>query len=168
MEQEARVILHEAERRTGQHYDVEKDGLRIITTLDAGLQRIAADAAHNHLAAMQPKLDRELRSRKARQSWEQSTPHQRTTRWKSNLVSTSEIFDHNGRRLDTLSHRDSLWHYHRLLHAAVLILDPGSGAVRAWVGGNDHRYLPYDLVKARRSAASTIKPLFRRGRSAAV
>lgn len=158
VEQEALAILREAEQRTGHRYDLEKDGLRISTTLDAGLQRIAADAAHDQLTAMQPKLDRELRSRKARQSWERSTPLRRTTRWKSNPVNTGEIYDHDGRRLDTLSHRDSLWHYQRLLHAAVLILDPGSGAVRAWVGGNDHRYLPYDLVKARRPAASTFKP----------
>lgn len=158
VEQEARAILREAERRTGQRHDLEKDGLRITTTLDAGLQRMAADAAHDQLAAMQPKLDRELRSRKARAAWERSTPLRRSARWKANPTSTGELYDHNGRRVDTLNHRDSLWHYHRLLHAAVLIMDPSSGAVRAWVGGNDHRYLPYDLVRAKRSAASTIKP----------
>jgi len=158
VEQEARAILREAERRTGQRHNLEKDGLRITTTLDAGLQRMAADAAHEHLAAMQPKLDRELRARKARAAWERGTPHRRSARWKADPMSAGELYDHGGRRLDSLSHRDSLWHYHRLLHGAVLIMDPGSGAVRAWVGGNDHRYLPFDLVKARRSAASTIKP----------
>jgi penicillin-binding protein 1A len=61
--------------------------------------------------------------------------------------------------LDTLSYRDSLWHYHRLLNGAVFMMEPATGAVRAWVGGNDHRYLPYDLVKARRPIASTIKPV---------
>ncbi len=39
------------------------------------------------------------------------------------------------------------------------MMEPATGAVRAWVGGNDHRYLPYDLVKARRPIASTIKPV---------
>lgn len=158
VEQEARAILHALEQRTGQRHDLEKDGLRITTTLDAGLQRMAAEAAHDHLAAMQPKLDRELRGRKARAAWERSTPHRHSARWKANPMSTGELYDHGGRRVDTLNHRDSLWHYHRLLHAAVLIMDPSSGAVRAWVGGNDHRYLPYDLVRARRPAASTIKP----------
>ena len=32
-------------------------------------------------------------------------------------------------------------------------------ASMGWVGGNDHRLLPYDLVEARRPIASTIKPV---------
>ena len=81
------------------------------------------------------------------------------TRWKTNASSTFELYEHEGKRVDTMSYRDSLWHYHRLLNAAVLMMDPASGAVRAWVGGNDHRYLPYDLVRAERPVASTIKPV---------
>jgi penicillin-binding protein 1A len=45
------------------------------------------------------------------------------------------------------------------LNAAVLMMEPATGAVRAWVGGDHHRYLPYDLVKAARPVASTIKPV---------
>ena len=61
--------------------------------------------------------------------------------------------------MDSISYRDSLWHYHRMLHAAVYAMEPGSGRVRAWVGGRHHRYLPYDLVRAERPIASTVKPL---------
>ncbi|MCB9182281.1 MAG: transglycosylase domain-containing protein [Flavobacteriales bacterium] len=156
---QARTILKEIERSTGVRHDLEKDGLRIITTLDARLQRMAADAAHAQLAAMQPKLDRELRASKARGAWEKRFRGRRSAAWKANASSRFELYEHSGRRVDTLSYRDSLWHYHRLLNASFLAIEPTTGAVRAWVGGNDHRYLPYDLVQARRSVASTIKPI---------
>ncbi|MBP7409689.1 MAG: transglycosylase domain-containing protein, partial [Flavobacteriales bacterium] len=156
---EARSILQDIAKRGGKEYDLEKDGLRITTTIDPKLQQLAFDAAHAQLAAMQPKLDRELRSRKARATWEKRTPIRKKARWKENPSYIGEVYDHDGKRADTLSYRDSLWHYHRMLNAAVLVMDPSNGAVRAWVGGNDHRYLPYDLVDAHRSVASTIKPI---------
>ena len=157
VDKEARAILDKLTKKDGGAYDLRKDGLRIHTTLDAGLQRAAHDAAHTQLAAMQPKLDRELRNGGVRKNWEKRMARKGGTRWKTNASSTFELYEHEGKRVDTMSYRDSLWHYHRLLNAAVLMIDPASGAVRAWVGGNDHRYLPYDLVRAERPVASTIK-----------
>jgi len=155
---EARALLDEVAKKTGGTYDLEKDGLRVYTTLDPILQGAANDAVHQQLATMQPKLDRELRARKARTAWEKKLGRNSGTRWKKNAERICEIYAHTGKRVDTLSYRDSLWHYHRLLNGAVLMMDPASGAVRAWVGGNDHQYLPYDLVQAKRPVASTIKP----------
>lgn len=155
---EARRILSALEKRTGGQYDLEKDGLRITTTLDPVLQREAEAAAHAHLATMQPRLDKELRQRKVRAAWEKAHPLRKDQRWRTNATRVCELYEHKGRRLDTLSFRDSLWHYHRMLHGAVLMMDPASGAVKAWVGGNDHRHLPFDLITAGHSVASTIKP----------
>jgi penicillin-binding protein 1A len=156
---EARSILKELAKKNGRTYDIEKDGLRITTTLDADLQRMAHIAVHQHLTAMQPKLDAELNAGKARARWEKAMERKGGRAWKKNAKEIREIYDHAARRIDTLTYRDSLWHYHKLLNGAVLMMDPSNGAVRAWVGGNDHRYLPYDLVKARRPIASTIKPV---------
>lgn len=156
---EARTILKDLGKKNGRPYDIEKDGLRITTTLDAELQRMAHIAAHQHLAVMQPKLNAELKARKARTAWEKRIGRRGGPEWKKDKREVREVYDHAARRLDTLSYRDSLWHYHTLLNAAVLMMEPASGAVRAWVGGNDHRYLPYDLVNARRPIASTIKPV---------
>nr|MDQ3102044.1 penicillin-binding transpeptidase domain-containing protein [Bacteroidota bacterium] len=134
------------------------DGLRVNTTLDPELQRAAHNAVHKHLAVMQPKLDAELRQRKVRAGWEKE--HATTAgRWSDVTKQPREIYDHKSKRVDPLSYRDSLWHYHKMLNGAVFIMDPSNGAVRAWVGGNDHRFLPYDLVQAKRSIASTIKPV---------
>lgn len=156
---EARSILDALAKKNGGAYDLEKDGLRITTTLDADLQRMAHVAVHQHLAAMQPKLDTELNARKARKTWEQRMQRNGGAKWKKNAREVQEVYDHAARRLDTLTYRDSLWHYRKLLNGAVLMMEPATGAIRAWVGGNDHRYLPYDLVTARRSIASTIKPV---------
>lgn len=155
---QAREILAGVMKATGKKYDIEKDGLRITTTIDPDLQEAADDALHAQLATMQPRLDRELRAAKARTAWEKGFKP-KGPRWKANDRITCELYDHGGRRVDTLSYRDSLWYYHRMLHGAVLMMDPATGAVRAWVGGNDHRHLPYDLVRAERPAASTIKPV---------
>lgn len=156
---EARAILKGVTRPDGRPYDLEKDGLRITTTLDADLQRMAHVAVHQHLATMQPKLDAELKASKARARWEKSLDRRGGKRWKSKERIVRELYDHSARRLDTLTYSDSLWHYHKLLNGAVLMMEPNSGAVRAWVGGNDHRFLPYDLINARRPIASTIKPV---------
>ncbi len=156
---EARSILKDVGTRTGTNYNIEKDGLRIHTTLDPTLQRSAHEAVHKHLAEMQPKLDKELRSRKARVAWEKQHASKGTEKWKIDEKRRREVYDHGTRRVEEMSYRDSLWTYHKLLNGAVFMMEPASGAVRAWLGGNDHRYLPYDLVTARRQVASTIKPV---------
>ncbi len=156
---EAREILKDLGERNGTTYSVEKDGLRIHTTLDPALQRMANDAVHKHLAVMQPKLDQELRNRKARTAWEKSAGKKGGEKWKLDEKKRREVYDHKARRVEEMSYRDSLWNYHKLLNGAVFMMDPSNGAVRAWVGGNDHRFLPYDLVTAKRQVASTIKPM---------
>lgn len=139
--------------------DLRKDGLRIHTTLDPELQHLAVEASRTHLGRMQPKLDAELKASKARTAWERAMGRKADRAWRTDPTAPRELYDHTGVRVDTIGHRDSLWHYHRLLNAAVLMMEPGTGNVRAWVGGGHHRYLPYDLVEARRSIASAIKPV---------
>jgi penicillin-binding protein 1A len=159
VEAEAERILKDLTKRNGKHYDLQKDGLRIHSTLDVHLQRSARKAAQDHLKAMQPKLDHELKANGERKRWENLMALKGGAAWRHNSTHAFEYYDHGGERVDTLSHRDSLWHYHRLLNAAVFMMEPASGAVRAWVGGNHYRYQPYDLVKAARPVASTIKPI---------
>ncbi|MBK6774664.1 MAG: penicillin-binding protein [Flavobacteriales bacterium] len=159
VKEEATKRLEEVSKATGKTYDLEKDGLRIKTTLDPALQRLALLAIEEHLSAMQPKLDRELRGRKARTAWEKRMSKKSNTAWKRDDKKLRDVFAWEDTPADTMSYRDSLWHYERMLNGAVLMMEPGSGSVRAWVGGNDHRYLPYDQVLAKRPIASAIKPV---------
>lgn len=46
-----------------------------------------------------------------------------------------------------------------LLHAGLFAMDPGTGAIKAWVGGIDFQTNPYDQILARRQLASSFKPI---------
>ena len=53
---------------------------------------------------------------------------------------------------------DSLWYYYKMLNASVLITNPRDGSVITWIGGNDFKRLPFDMVLSHRQIASTFKP----------
>jgi penicillin-binding protein 1A len=54
---------------------------------------------------------------------------------------------------------DSIRYYKMLLRNAVMSMEPETGYVRAWVGGNDFEYFKYDQVKmGTRQVGSTAKP----------
>lgn len=156
---QARIIFADLGKKNGNAYDIEKDGLRIYTTLDTGLQQAALRAVQKQLSAMQPKLDRELRGRNARKSWEKQQEKRASSAWKKNEISVRDVFTWDDAPPDTMSYRDSLWHYRSMLQAAFLMVDPGTGKVRAYSGGNDFRTLPFDQVESHRPIASTIKPV---------
>ncbi|MBL7964281.1 MAG: transglycosylase domain-containing protein [Flavobacteriales bacterium] len=156
---EARTLLADLAKRTGGRYDIEKDGLRIHTTLDPLLQHLAQEALRDQLAAMQPKLDKELAARKARASWEKRMAKRAKAEWKRNTTAVRDVFTWDDAEPRAMSYRDSLWHYHTLLNGSILMMEPATGRVRAYIGGDHHRYLPLDLVTTHRQVASTIKPV---------
>lgn len=131
-------------------------GLRIHTTLDITLQQEALAGAAEHLSAMQPKLSRELVSSGMERQFRQSIADDPLV--VDNGKAQRSLFTWDGVMQDSLTVADSLYHYLTMLHGAVFALEPQSGAVRVYVGGNHHRLLPYDLVMAQRQAASTMKP----------
>ncbi|MCB0793251.1 MAG: transglycosylase domain-containing protein [Flavobacteriales bacterium] len=157
VEHEATAILEGLTKSDGDSHDLRTDGLRIHTTLEPDLQRLAARSAAGHLQRVQPALDKELAGRRDRKRWELQLPA--NERHAGAVRAMRELYDHGGLRVNSITRLDSLWHYHKLLHGAVLLMDPASGDVKAWVGGGHFRYLPYDLVHAKRGAASTIKPI---------
>ncbi len=149
-------ILDEAEAENGSSYDLEKDGLRIHTTLNMGMQQAAISTAERHLAAMQKLLDSEMEQSGKKEQW---YARQRSLMNGSDtLVSRMQIYDHGGIVMRTMSRTDSLWHYYRMLNAAVLVTDPRDGSVLTWVGGNNYRLLPFDMVLSHRQSASAFKP----------
>lgn len=151
-------ILENIHSETGVAYDLEKDGLRIYTTLDNSLQQSARKAANKHLQKMQKLLDKELSRRGARKSWQRKLTD-RYGKQKLEEKKNRETYQLDGLKTEKISLADSLWHYYKMLNAAVLIAEPTSGRVLTWVGGNNYRYLPYDMVYAKRQIASAIKPL---------
>lgn len=79
-------------KKNGKAYDIEKDGLRIHTTLDPMLQHLAQEALFTHLTAMQPKLDRELKLGKVRAAWEKRKGKKADAAWKKNTTEVRDVF----------------------------------------------------------------------------
>jgi penicillin-binding protein 1A len=152
-------ILENIENHEGGKYDIRKDGLKIYTSLDIKLQTIANRAARKQLQRMQPLLDKELTRFGIRKKWEKQkkTNNKATTAW--NTSHPTDILTADGIITRDMSKADSLWHYHKMLNAAVLAIDPKTGKVLVWTGGNNFRYLPYDLTLGKRQMASTVKPI---------
>lgn len=53
---------------------------------------------------------------------------------------------------------DSLLYYKKFLNAGLMSVEPGTGFVRAYVGGINYRYFKYDNVQSHRQVGSTFKP----------
>ncbi len=151
-----KTILENQQVNNQRQYDLEKDGLRIYTSLDYSIQRMAQEATETHLIKMQKLLNQNLERRKYRSKWEDQLDD--FSEEQLNTEKKRELFDWQENRSELMKLSDSLWHYHSMLHAAVLVSEPSTGRVLAWVGGNHYRYLPFDMVYAKRQIASAIKP----------
>lgn len=150
-------ILENKQNLQGEAYDLEKDGLVIYTTLNLKIQKYATEASQKQLKKMQALLDKELTRRGSRKKYENTLLNTYSAAQLSE-VKMREIFSWDGIKTDEISLSDSLWHYYKMLHAAVLITEPSSGRVLTWIGGNNYRYLPYDMIFSERQLASSIKP----------
>jgi len=70
-----------------------------------------------------------------------------------------KVFTYRGERDTLMTPRDSILHHKRIMRAAMVALDPRTGAVKAYVGGPNFRYFKYDMAKqGKRQIGSTIKP----------
>ncbi len=70
-----------------------------------------------------------------------------------------KLFTWNGDRDTLISPMDSIKYYKKMLQLGFMSMEPKTGYIRAWVGGNDYRYFQYDHVKeGKRQVGSTFKP----------
>lgn len=71
------------------------------------------------------------------------------------------VFSWRGDIDTVMSVYDSMKYIKKFLHAAFIAIEPETGAVKAWVGGINHKFFKYDHVnkRARRQVGSTFKPL---------
>ncbi|NJK95411.1 MAG: peptidoglycan glycosyltransferase [Bacteroidales bacterium] len=152
-------LLDSINSETDTEYNLEKDGLRIYTTLNMKIQEYAAKAVKTHLTGMQKLLDRELENRRYKKNWLVKQKQLSTDVGKDMLKRKVRLFDWDGLQTRNLSRFDSLWHYYKMLHASVLITNPKTGDVLTWIGGNNFQVLPFDMVLSHRQAASAFKPV---------
>jgi penicillin-binding protein 1A len=169
--------------KTGEPYDLFKDGLKIYTTIDSKMQQYAEEAMESHMPGEQSKLNAALRYRGDR-LW---TKHQntidiamqQTQRWKNmkqdeideatikksfTIPVRMKIFSWKKggamHEMDTLmTPLDSIKYHKKIMQTSFLAMDPRSGEVKAWVGSIDYRWFKFDHVTSSRQVGSTFKPL---------
>ena len=144
------------------------DGLKIYTTIHAGIQQAAAAAVRQRMRLLQKEFDSHWRGR--RPVDEHSPVFLAALRSSSRYRSLKDrglddeeilkrmhypVKDRDGHSYTPL---DSLWKDIMTLQAGFVAVDPVTGYVRAWVGGVDHSRWQYDHVTARRQVGSTFKP----------
>ena len=171
----------------GSKYNLDRDGLKIYTTINYKMQKYAEEAVAEHLGKdLQKTFWRDLR-------WKRNKPFsddvdkevidrlmKQARRWsdryrimKNNGASETDIkksfsvpvrmrvFSWNKKGyIDTLmTPDDSIKYYKSHLRAAFMAIEPGTGHIKAYVGGPDYRYFKYDNVRqGKRQVGSTIKP----------
>lgn len=165
--------------KTGDPYDLYRDGLKIYTTIDSRMQKYAEQAVEEHMPVIQKKLDWNLKIYGARM-WKGhdnvvEAAFKYTDRWKSmkeegiseeDIKKTfytpvkMKVFAWNAKHeKDTvMSPFDSIKYHKQILQTNFAAMDPRTGEVKCWVGGIDYKWFKYDHVTQLRQVGSTIKP----------
>lgn len=154
VKKKAAELIKAVNESSNNNYNLETDGLKIHTTLNYEIQKIAEKSAKEQLIIKQKQLDKELASNKLRNRWlkkQQFTQNDKQNR-------TLQLFDWDSTKTITGNKIDSLWHYDKMLNASVLVTNPKNGAVISWIGGNNFNTLPFDMVLSHRQIASAFKP----------
>ena len=183
LKKEIDKYLDDYEKENGKKLNLYKDGLKIYTTLDSKMQKYAEEAIREHLTDLQKRFDAEQRGRK---NWPfyYLTPKQvdgvmlqamkRTGRYKQlkaagvsedsimlefkKPVKTSR-FTWNGEEEVEMSPWDSIRWHKKVAQAGLMSMVPGTGEIKAWVGGIDWQHFQYDHIKqGKRQVGSTFKP----------
>ncbi|GAB3204585.1 penicillin-binding protein 1A [Pontibacter aydingkolensis] len=163
-------------KKNGQPYNLYTDGLKIYTTIDAGMQRHAEAAVRKQMAQLQKSFDAHWRGRSP---WGANSDviqvaMQRSDRYKKMQAAGAseaeiakafreprkmQVYGWNGSNQRTMSPLDSIAYYQRFLNTGLLSVEPHTGYVRAWVGGINHNIFKYDHVRSKRQVGSTFKPI---------
>ena len=179
--------LNKNAKADGTKYNLDRDGLRIYTTINYKMQKYAEEAVAEHLGKdLQNSFWRDIRWKKNRpfsDDVEQNTVDllmkqarrwsdryrimknegaSESDIWKSFRIPTKmRVFSWNEKGyIDTvMTPDDSIRYYKSHLRAAFMAIEPHTGHIKAYVGGPNYRYFKYDNVRqGKRQVGSTIKP----------
>ena len=169
------ILLDWCEKHTkpdGQPYNLSTDGLRIYTTIDFGMQQYAEEALRIHMTRLQENFDKQFNdwlpyNAPLKDAMERSD---RYVALKEKGLSPEQIVDSMNQVMpmkwwtwegmkDTLaSPIDSIKHSLKTLQGAVVAIDPKTGGVMTWVGGNDAEQFNIDYALTERHPGSSFKP----------
>ncbi|MDP9077959.1 MAG: transglycosylase domain-containing protein [Bacteroidota bacterium] len=163
----------------GTQYDLDRDGLKIYTTIDATMQNYAEEAQQEYMGTLQAQFDAQwrgvnrskniknykllldqgmFRSDRYKQLHEEGKSDDEI-RQNFDTPDSLELFTWHG-DVDTLMKPiDSMVYSKMMLRNSMMSMDPTTGYVKAWVGGTNFEHFKYDQVKlGTRQVGSTAKP----------
>lgn len=171
----------------GTTYNLDRDGLKIYTTINSKMQQYAEEAVAEYLSStLQPLFNRVVKNNKrppySNKSTEQEVKRSidraikqsdRYRMMKADGVSESDILKSFDQKADmtifswkkggsvdtTMTPRDSILYYKTQLRASLMAMKPQTGEVLAYVGSPNFRYMKLDHVRQiKRQIGSTVKP----------
>lgn len=172
-------------KRDGSNYDIYTDGLKVYTTIDTRMQRVAEQCVYDHVAKhLQPIFNSQKTSSRnfpfsstlsatqvERILWRSARQSDRYRAMKAEGASDEDIkkafntpvnmtvFTYNGDVETRMTPMDSIKYYKAFLRSGLVSIDPSNGYVKAYVGGLDYVHFQYDMaMQGRRQIGSTMKP----------
>ena len=163
----------------GTPYDLDRDGLKIYTTINYKMQEYAEKAQQEYMVKLQKLFDDDINGYKF---WKKIPDYKkvieaaisRSDRYKElraqglsedeiqkNFYTkdTLEMFSWRGDTTMVMTPADSVAYNQLLLRNSLMSMDPKTGYVKAWVGGINYHHFQYDQVKiGTRQVGSTAKP----------
>ncbi|RMB57143.1 penicillin-binding protein [Dokdonia sinensis] len=157
-------------------FNLYTSGLKIYTTIDLKMQRLAETAAQEHMQKMQSQFESEYPASKA--PWrDKKTVESKLKQLKSyqklkakgliesqiidslSIKRKMKVYTYDGYKKVRYSTIDSLEHYLRFLNMGMLAINPQDGAVSTWVGGVNFEKFKYGHIESKRQVGSTFKPI---------
>jgi penicillin-binding protein 1A len=168
----------------GKAYNIYTDGLKIHTTINSKMQLYAENAVKKHISQLQDDfynhwkgytkapypddfeweqindiIDQGMRRSERYKKLKKQGKSEEEIRKVFNTKTKMTIFSWSGDIDTTMSPRDSIKYNKFFIHCGMMSMEPGTGHVKAYVGGINHKYFKYDHVtKGRRQVGSTFKP----------
>lgn len=163
----------------GTPYDLDRDGLKIYTTIDASMQQYAEEAQKEYMRSLQAQFNEHWHGHAL---WKEipgfkdllDQGMRRSDRWKElasegksdeeikenfNTPDSVNLFTWRGDIDTVMKPIDSVVYCKLLLRNSLMSMDPTTGYIKAWVGGINFEHFKYDQVKdGTRQVGSTAKP----------
>ena len=157
-------------------YNLYTDGLNVKTTIDFDMQMAAEKAVSDQMKNLQLLFDEHWaksnpwgndqsvvkramkRSDRYQNLKSQGVPEDRIKEIFKTPTSIS-LFSWDGGKHISMTPMDSIQYYLKILNTGFMAMDPSSGELKAYIGGNDFRYFQYDHTISKRQIGSTFKPI---------
>ena len=166
-------------RADGTPYDLDRDGLKIYTTINYTMQGYAEEAQAEYMRQLQVQFNNHWKGYSLYKSIKNfklllEQGMHRSDRYKAdtlqgmspdeikkdfNTPTQVDLFTWKGDTTMTMKPIDSIVYSKLLLRNSLMSMDPTTGYIKAWVGGINFEHFKYDQVKyGTRQVGSTAKP----------